>query len=108
MDDFEQLVAASIEELPQNIKNALENVAIVIEPRKHRDLLGLFEGIPENEWGKSEVIRLPDKITLFKGSIEREAAGDQEIKDLVKLVVRHEIAHYFGFDEDGARKLENK
>lgn len=108
IDAFEKIVAAAIEELPQNIKDSLENVAIVIESGRRRDLLGLFEGIPENEWGKQETIRLPDKITIFKDSIERQAVGERQIKDLIKLVVRHEIAHYFGFDEPAARKLEKK
>ena len=42
--EFEKLVAAAVDDLPQNIKNALDNVAIIIEPRESRKLLGLYEG----------------------------------------------------------------
>ncbi len=108
LDAFENLVAEAVDSLPQNIKNAMKNIAIVVEPREHKRLLGLYEGIPEDVWGKSETIRLPDKITIFKGSIEKEAKTPEEIKELVKLVVWHEIAHHFGFDERGARQLERK
>lgn len=106
--EFEKLVAEAVEGLPENIKNAMENIAIVIEPREHKSLLGLYQGIPENQWGKNETIRLPDKITIFQGSIEREARTPEEIKELVKLVVWHEIAHHFGFDEKSVRQLEIK
>ena len=109
LNEFEKLTAAAVEELPQNIKDALKNVAIVVEdgPAK-RNLLGLYEGIPENQWGKSDAIRLPDKITIFKSLIEEEARTPEEIKELVRVVVWHEIAHHFGFDEPQTRRLERR
>jgi len=108
IEEFEKLVAAAVDELPPKIKNALDNVAIVIEPGENKKLLGLYEGIPENEWGKGEIIHLPDKITIFKGSIEKEAKNPEEIRELVKLVVWHEIAHHFGFEENRMDELEEK
>lgn len=108
INEFKKLVATAIDDLPEKIKNALNNVAIVVEPREHKHLLGLYEGIPENEWGKDEIIHLPDKITIFKGSIEKEAKTPEEVRELVKLVVWHEIAHYFGFEEDEMAALEQK
>ncbi len=106
--EFEKLVTAAINDLPPNIKNALNNVAIVVEPETHRRLLGLYEGVPQNQWGKDEAVHLPDKITIFKGSIEREAKTPKEVRELVKLVVWHEIAHYFGFEEGQMCALEQK
>ena len=108
LDEFEKLVAGAVESLPENIKNAMKNIAIVVEEKENKKLLGLYEGIPENAWGKSDAIRLPDKITIFKGSIEKEAQTPEEIKELAKLVVWHEIAHHFGFDEKSVRELERK
>ncbi|UMX47761.1 MAG: metallopeptidase family protein [Candidatus Nealsonbacteria bacterium DGGOD1a] len=109
INEFEKLVARAVESLPDNIKDAMENIAIVVEdgPAK-RNLLGLYEGIPENQWGKSDAIRLPDKITIFKSLIEEEARAPEEIKELVRLVVWHEIAHHFGFDEPQTRRLEHR
>lgn len=108
LNEFEKLTAAAVEELPPNIKNALKNVAVVVEDNFRGDLLGLYEGIPQNEWGKNDAIRLPDKITIFKPAIEAEAKTPEKIKELVKIVVRHEIAHYFGFDEPQTRALERR
>lgn len=109
IEEFEKIVAEAVESLPDNIKNAMKNVAIVVEENSKRtNLLGLYEGIPENQWGKNEVIRLPDKITIFKSLIEEEARTPENIKELVRTVVWHEIAHHFGFDEEEVRELEKK
>jgi len=109
LNEFEKLVAEAAESLPENIKNAMKNIALVIEEKPRRNnLLGLYEGIPENQWGKNEAIRLPDKITIFKAAIEAEAKTPDDIKELAKLVVWHEIAHHFGFDEGETRQLEQK
>ena len=120
IEEFEQLVFQAVEELPENIKEALKNVGIVVEEkpteeqarhagvRKDNILLGLYEGVPENVWGKSFGNHLPDKITIFKDSIELFSHDEKELKQMVKTVVRHEIGHYFGFDEEKVRKLEKK
>lgn len=108
INEFEKLVAEAAGKLPQNIKSALENVAVVIDDKNCGNLLGLYEGIPETEWGKNDAVRLPDKITIFKLAIEKEAKTDAEIKELAKIVLWHEIAHHFGFDESGARRLERE
>ena len=109
INEFEKLVAETAESLPENIKSAMKNVAIVVEdgPAKS-NLLGLYQGIPENRWGKNDSIRLPDKITIFKMLIEEEAQTPEEIRDLVRVVVWHEIAHHFGFDEKEVRQLEKR
>ncbi len=118
--EFEKLVMESVAELPENIRKAMENVAIVIEEkptgeqlkktgiRYGNSLLGLYEGVPQTKWGKSFGMILPDKITIFKESIEKFAQAPEEIKELVKNTVWHEIGHHFGFDEKGVKKLESK
>ena len=94
-------------------------------------LLGLYEGIPQTFWGKGFGGNLPDKITIFQESIERYASSETElrsnresvvdelrssprfatarvIKELIKNVVWHEVAHHFGFSERGIKLLEQK
>lgn len=108
-EEFEKLVVEAINELPENIKAAMKNIAVVIEEKRGRgNLLGLYQGIPQNEWGRGEAMALPDKITIFKPVIEDEAKNPDRIKELVKIVVWHEIAHHFGFEEKQIRKLEKK
>ena len=120
-EEFEKIIEKSVSSLPEKIQKMMENVAICIDDeipdiRKKRggirvsgNLLGLYQGIPKTTWGRSAVSgRLPDKITIFKKNIEKSAKTKEKIEELIKIVVWHEIAHHFGFEEEGVRKLESK
>lgn len=120
-EEFEKLVEKSASSLPEKIQKMMENVAICVEDidsnvrKKERgikisgNLLGLYQGIPKNTWGRGIVSgSLPDKITIFQKNIERVAKTNQEIEELVKIVVWHEIAHHFGFGEKEVKRLELK
>ncbi len=120
-EDFEKLVKKALKELPEKIRQKMDNVALCIEERPNKEqlrktgvklgsqLLGLYQGVPQTKWGRSFGMRLPDKITIFQEPIERLGVWRPErIKELVKYTVWHEIAHLFGFDEKEIRKLETK
>ncbi|MFH1423524.1 MAG: metallopeptidase family protein [Candidatus Nealsonbacteria bacterium] len=107
--DFEKLVKEALSALPKRILERMDNVAIVIEKRPTRSqFLGLYQGVPQNAWGRSFGMRLPDKITIFQESLERAASSEKELKEIVRDTVWHEIAHHFGFDERKVRELEAK
>ncbi len=118
--DFEKLVQKAILELPDHIRQKMNNVDIVIEKNasleqlskvglKSADfLLGLYEGVPQTAWGRGFGNILPDKISIFQQPIEKLAKSEEKIIDLVKNTVWHEIAHHFGFSEKGVRRLEAK
>ena len=119
LDNFEKLVKEGIDAIPQEHLKMLDNVEIVIDDntskaqteklkiRKNYSLLGLYEGIPTTErWGYAQV--LPDKITIFKNQIEKMAGSEEEIKQLVKETVWHEIAHHFGMNEESVLRAEKK
>lgn len=119
-EEFEKLVSEAIEGLPQNIRDKMDNVAVVVEglptadqlkkggTRKSDILLGLYEGVPRTSRGAGYNLVLPDKITIFKNSIEAITSSPEEIKKQVSETVWHEIAHHFGFSEDGVRNLSQK
>lgn len=137
-EQFENLINQAVEALPENIRNKLSNVEIVMEEGEspNNSLFGLYHGVSQLNRGSSYGMNptLPDKITIWKGTIEKFAlrpirqahggqvvssvepqaqglsAGDQEaaIRSLVRRVVWHEIGHHFGFDEPGIRRLEEK
>ena len=113
--NFYELVERALEGLPPELSALLDNVAIVVDewpdystPLVADDpkdtLYGLYEGVPltERGWGYSGV--LPDKITIFRGPLERDFEPD-ELEEQVRITVVHEIAHYFGFDEDRLEEL---
>lgn len=117
---FEKLVEEGIELVPKKFLAMLENVAIVIEDeptaeqkrklklRKDDLLFGLYEGVPQTKRGPNYGMVLPDKITIFQKPIESVADSDEEIKQIVKNTVWHEIAHHFGSSEEGVRLAERK
>jgi predicted Zn-dependent protease with MMP-like domain len=119
-EDFEKLVEEAVMALPEHIRNKIENAVIVVEQRPSGEqlektgtkiesfLLGLYEGIPKTAWGRDFSGRLPDKITIFQEPIEKLGHSSDEIKELVKYTVWHEIAHHFGFNERRIRLLETK
>lgn len=117
---FEKLVNQAILELPEHIRQKMDNVDIIIEKKASVEqlggvglkladsLLGLYEGVPKTAWGRGFGNILPDKISIFQQPIEKLAKSDKEIVDLVKNTVWHEIAHHFGFSEKGVKTLEAK
>ena len=118
--NFEKLVDQTIKELPKEIFERMENVAIVIEKnpspaqlgktgiKSGSLLLGLYQGVPKTKWGRGFGNVLPDKITIFQEPIERLARSEDKVLGILKNTIFHEIAHHFGFDEKGIRELEKK
>ena len=117
-EKFYDLVMKSIEELPPIFKERLENVDIVVTDwptpaqlahsniRSRLGLLGLYEGVPHTRRGPGYSMVLPDKITVFRKPIEVRCHSWKEAEEEIGRVVRHEIAHHFGFDEGKLRDLE--
>ena len=98
--------------LPKHIQDKLSNVSIVMEEGEspNNSLFGFYHGVALTSRGSSYGLAptLPDKITIWKGTIEKFANSEDEIPKLVRRVVWHEIGHHLGFDEEGVRKLEKK
>ena len=111
-DQFDELVLSAIEDLPDPFLACLANVAIVVEEwpdraslravgvRERENLLGLYQGIPQTERTHGYNLVMPDKISIYRRPILMRCHTDPEIRDLVQRVVRHEIAHHFGIDDD--------
>ena len=109
MDDFEDSAQAAIDSLPDDLRRAMSNVAIVVEdePPPGQPLLGLYEGVPltRRMTGYSGVP--PDKITIYRGPLERHYGQDPAVlREQIRRVVLHEIAHHFGISDERLRELD--
>jgi predicted Zn-dependent protease with MMP-like domain len=103
---FDDLVARALDDIPEQFRSALENVDVVIDETPDRpDLLGLYEGIPLTKRGTGYAGVLPDRITIFRRTIERLARDDADLVRLVRETVVHELAHHFGISDDRLREL---
>jgi len=114
---FEQLVDEAIAALPAVFRERLDNVEIVVETwpddetlrmagARHRsELLGFYHGIPQSQRTHHYGLVLPDKISIYQRPIELRCTSFQEIRELVFRVVRHEVAHHLGIDDDRLREI---
>ena len=98
MAQFDEHVRRALDALPADLARGLENVAVVVEDEHpgEPDLFGLFEEAPY----------LPAKITIYRRPLEEEFGHDpEELEHEIRITVLHELAHYFGIDEDRLDQL---
>lgn len=106
---FDELVGEALDELPDDLRDLMTNVAVTVEeePPPGRNLLGLYEGIPWGRRGPYYTGALPDRITIYRRPLERLAAGDPErLRRAVRRTVFHEIAHHFGISDARLIKID--
>lgn len=104
-EEFEEMIHNSLDSLPKEIQEKMENVEIVVEDEVENPyLFGLYHGVPQTRRGNHYFWVLPDKITIFKKTIEKYARDKKHLAQIVRSVVRHEIAHHFGYSDEKLRK----
>ena len=122
-EEFEEAVQAGIDSIPDEFLDSIDNVAFMIQDEPspaqlsnmsrgtsspgQRELLGLYSGIALTKRGEGYgmVPVKPDSITIFKGPHERICSSRDELFDLVRRTVVHEVGHHFGLDEDRLRAM---
>ena len=95
---FDEHVRLALDALPPELARGLKNVAVVIEEQNPQDpdLLGLFEEAPY----------MPAKVTIYRRPLEEEFGHDPALlEEEIRITVLHELAHYFGIDEDRLDEL---
>jgi predicted Zn-dependent protease with MMP-like domain len=105
---FENLVVEALDELPEWVRERLDNVEVLVEddpPKDAPDLLGLYEGVPLTERGLGYSGFLPDRITLFRRTIEAGTRGEDGLKQAIRDTVVHEFAHFFGISDERLHEL---
>ena len=118
--EFRQLVDEALETIPQRFRDAMPNIAILVEDEPTAEqlssveieppdtLLGLYEGIPltERQWAHGNT--LPDRIFLFQGPIEDSSDDEDDVVVAIGETLIHEIGHYFGLSEEEIEAIEEK
>jgi len=117
---YERLIRLTIAELPEEVRNHLDNLEIVIKDRPSRTdlaaaglgprdtLLGLYTGVPLTQRTTGYGAVLPDKITIFRRPIEARARSWEELVRLVRETVLHEIGHHIGMSEADMERVEEE
>lgn len=116
-DVFEQIVAEALEALPEHFREKLDNVEVVVKDWPDPDtlrlarvghpaaVLGFYHGIPQTKRTHNYGLVLPDKISIYQRPIEMRCRTAEQVRTLIHHVLRHEIAHHFGLDDDRLREI---
>ncbi len=109
VEEFENLVGEALDSIPRELLALLDNLVILVEAEPAADdpdLLGLYEGVPLTDryqgWGLGD---LPDRITVYRGPLQRMCDDRDELREEVAVTVVHEIAHHFGLDDEALHEL---
>ena len=114
---FEHLVAEAMDRLPELLQERLDNVEVVVEewpdPETMRTanvrhpamLLGFYRGVPQTKRTHNYGLILPDKITIYQRPIEMRCRTFEQVRETIRRVLRHELAHHFGVSDERLREL---
>jgi predicted Zn-dependent protease with MMP-like domain len=100
---FEEIIQTALDSLPAELRERISNVEVVVEdePPFGQPLLGLYQGVPLTRRGTGYNGALPDKITIYRGPLERLYGYDPVLlEDRVRHVVLQEVAHHFGISDE--------
>ena len=115
--EFEKLAAEALDDLPRYFQEKMSNVEVLVLPwpspadlgrlgmKSGHTLLGLYSGVPLTVRSHNYGLVVPDTITLYQRPIENAAGSVEQIPDLVRRTVIHELAHHFGISDDRLREL---
>jgi predicted Zn-dependent protease with MMP-like domain len=107
-DEFEKLVIDELDALPDEMIDGLENVVFVTEDRPEDgslDLLGLYDGVALTERGQYGFGELPDRIILYREPLLAIVENLEELKDEIHVTLVHEIAHFYGLNDEQLHDL---
>ena len=116
---FEALVERSLRKLPRTFKDRIKNVAVVVEDWADDETLadvgieppdtlyGLYRGVDLTRRDSGYGNVLPDTVTIYQGPIEEDCDDEDEMAELVRETVIHEIGHYFGLDDETMHRIED-
>lgn len=105
---FEALVVAELDALPDDMVDGLDNVVFVVEDRPEDgslDLLGIYDGVALTERERYGFGEMPDRIVLFREPHLAACDDLDELRDEIHVTLVHEIAHFYGIDDDRLHEL---
>ncbi|MDQ3898673.1 MAG: metallopeptidase family protein [Actinomycetota bacterium] len=103
---FEQLVADALDDIPEELGRLMDNVWVTVEDVPDQPgLLGLYEGVPLTQRDAYGGMVLPDRITLYRLPISAMCRTEDQVVEVVRDTVIHEVAHHFGIDDERLDEL---
>ena len=105
-DAFEALVTEVLDALPDEMVEGLDNVVFLVEDEHPaEDLLGIYEGVAITDRGQYGFGELPDRIMVYRMPHLETAETIEELRAEVRTTIVHEIAHFYGIDDEQLHEL---
>lgn len=107
-EEFESLVVDELDALPDEMIEGLENLVFVTEARPEDgslDLLGIYEGVALTDRDQYGFGELPDRIVLFREPLLAVCDDLDALRHEIHVTLVHEIAHYYGIDDEELHRL---
>ena len=117
-EEFEAVVAEAANNLPEAFRDQIANLEFSVEEwangadyartgtASNAWLLGVYRGVPLTKRGGYYNMMLPDTIVVFRQPLQRLAHDEADLRERIRHVVRHEVAHYFGISDDRLREID--
>ncbi len=106
VEEFEQLVSEALDRIPTGLRRHMENVAILVdESSPPGALLGLYQGTPLTRRGNHYTAAVPDRITIYMATICHNCRTPNDVVEMVRKTVVHEVGHHFGIDDHRLEEL---
>jgi predicted Zn-dependent protease with MMP-like domain len=117
---FTRLVEEALAGIPRRFRDAMKNIAVVVEDEPSQELLddmemepgdtlfGLYHGTPLTQRDSGYGNALPDRISIYQRAIEDACEDEEDIRQCVAETVIHEFGHYFGLSEEEIEEIEEK
>ena len=112
LEEFEDIVDATVAGLPPQFRERIDNLAIVVEEfpdpwtlnaagiRNPYGLLGFYHGIPRTGRTSGYNMVTPDKISIYRQPLIAQYRTPESLREGIRHTVLHELAHYFGIDDE--------
>ena len=119
-EEFTRLVEEALQDIPRRFRDAMRNVAVIVEDEPSQELLdelemepgdtlfGLYHGTPLTQRDSNYGNTLPDRISIYQIPIEESCDDEEDIRQCVAETVIHEFGHYFGLTEEEIEAIEEK
>ena len=116
---FEAVVERALRRLPRVFRDKLANIVVVVEDWADDETLeemgieppdtlyGLYRGVDLTRRDSGYGNVLPDSVTIYQGPIEEDCESEEEMGEVIRETVVHEIGHYFGLDDETMHRIED-
>ena len=118
-DDIAEFADRALHAIPAELRARVRGVSIMVEEVADDETLreleidnaweltGLYRGVPFGVAGTGLTRQEPDMILLYREPILLEwIETGEDLFQLVRTVLIHEIAHHFGFSDEDIARLE--